>query len=287
MEQSTPSAEADISHLTVRPETLPTKPSILDQAPSAGHDGYLVVPVIREDCDSGTPPARSSFDSFLIPPEFAGAPSVQTAPRMRPRQLCHWLSTQNPWFLETLNAVLLLVAISAIVATLYIHAGQPLPHWPFNITINAMLSIYAVVPKASMAFIQPSCIGQLQWSWFSTSSRSLHDLVLFHDAGQGPLGSFSWLWAYRLRQPIAALGAFIIIVAMAVDPFVQQLIHPVDCMEQLPGAPAASVPTTNVITMCTCHFCLELTGLSLSTARRHGGLRAIIYTQLTNIKCSK
>ncbi|KAI7785014.1 hypothetical protein LA080_008413 [Diaporthe eres] len=35
---------------------------------------------------------------------------------------------------------------------------------------------------------------------------------------------------------------------MAVGPFVQQLIQPVDCMEELSGAPAASVPTTIVIT---------------------------------------
>lgn len=246
--QSTSSAEADISQVTVRAETLPTGPSIPDQAPTAGLDESLVVPVTNDDCDSGTPPARSSFDSLLILPESAAAPSVQRAPRMRPRQLCYRLSTNNPWLLETLNALLLLVAISAIVATLCIHAGQPPPRWPFDITINAMLSIHAVVLKASMAFIQTSCIGQLQWSWFSTSSRSLHDLVLFHDAGQGPLGSFSWLWTYRLRQPKAALGTFIIIVAMAVSPFVQQLIQPVDCMEELSGAPAASVPTTNVIT---------------------------------------
>lgn len=195
-----------------------------------------------------TPPARSSFDSLLILPDATAPSSAHTAPRKSPGQLYRRLSPRHPWFLEILNAILLLVAIFAIVATLYIHAGQPVPQWPFHITINAMLSIYAVVFKASMAFIQTSCIGQMQWSWFSGSPRPLHDLVLFHDAGQGPWGSLTWLWAHHVRQPAAALGACIIIVAMAVDPFVQQLIQPVDCTEQLRGAPTASVPAANIVT---------------------------------------
>lgn len=248
MEHSIPSADAESSHLVVRPQAVSTGTPTSYQYPCGGHPEPLVSPFASDDCTTEDPPNRSSIDSLLILPEPAGPPSVQTAQQVKPCQPPPRLSTLRTWFLEILNSFLLLVAISAIVVTLYIHDGQPLPQWPFDITINAMLSTYAVVLKASMAFILTSCIGQSQWRWFHTSSRSLQDLVLFHDASQGPWGSISWLWAYRLGQPVAALGAFITIVGMAVDPFVQQLIHPVDCMEQLQGAPAASVPTTNIIT---------------------------------------
>lgn len=247
MSQPTQPAEAEISQLAVRPETVFTGSNMFNQTRNTDHLESLVALRVDDDCSSEAPPARSSFDSLLLLPEPTAPSSVQTSPHMRPREVYYRLSTQNPWFLEIFNAVLLLVAISAIVATLYIHDGRPLPQWPFNITINAMLSIYAVVLKSSMALIQTSCIGQMQWSWFSTSSRPLHDLVSFHDAGQGPWGSVSWIWTHRLRQPIATLGAFIIIWAIAVDPSVQQLIQPVDCTEELPGAPAASIPTTNVL----------------------------------------
>lgn len=248
MEHSIPSVDAESSRLVVRPQAVSTGTPTSDQYPCVGHPAPLVSPFASDDCTTEDPPDRSSFDSLLILPEPGGPPSVQTAQQVKPYQPHPRLSTLRTWFLEILNSFLLLIAVSAIVATLYIHDGQPLPQWPFDITINAMLSIYAVVLKASMAFILTSCIGQSQWRWFNSSSRSLQDLVLFHDAGQGPWGSISWLWAYRLGQPVAALGAFITIVGMAVDPFVQQLIHPVDCMEQLQGAPAASVPTTNIIT---------------------------------------
>lgn len=248
MEQSIPSADAESSRLVVRPQAVSTGTPTSDQYPCVGHPEPLVSPFASDDCTTEDAPDRSSFDSLLILPEPPGPPSVQTTQQVKPCQPHPGLSTLRPWFLEILNSFLLLIAVSAIVATLYIHDGQPLPQWPFDITINAMLSIYAVVLKASMAFILTSCIGQSQWRWFNTSSRSLQDLVLFHDAGQGPWGSISWLWAYRLGQPVAALGAVIAIVGMAVDPFVQQLIHPVDCMEQLQGVPIASVPTTNIIT---------------------------------------
>lgn len=248
MEHPIPSADAESSRLVVRPQAVPTGTPTSDQYPCVGHPEPLVSPLTSNDCTTEDPPDRSSFDSLLILPEPAGPPSVQTAQQVKFCQPHPRLSTLRTWFLEILNSFLLLIAVSAIVATLYIHDGQPLPQWPFDITINAMLSIYAVVLKASMAFILTSCIGQSQWRWFNTSSRSLQDLVFFHDAGQGPWGSISWLWAYRLGQPVAALGASITIVGMAVDPFVQQLIRPVDCMEQLHGAPAASVPRTNIIT---------------------------------------
>lgn len=142
--------------------------------------------------------------------------------------------------------MLLLVSVAAIPATLYPHDGQPLPRWPFSISINALLSIYSMTLKACLGFLVTSCIGQLQWSWY-LEARPLKDVVSFHEAANGILGSMRWLWCNRLRQPLTALGASIAIVAISIDPFVQQLIQPADCSEILLKDIPASVPRTNYL----------------------------------------
>lgn len=161
MGESSTSAEAGTNQLTITLGGLSSDPSNFYQTPMMSCPVPWIGLRVENDNTSKLPPDRSSFDSFLILPDAALPSSVHTAPRKSPRKLCHLLSTQNPWFLGIINAILLLVVISAIVATLYIHAGQPIPQWPFHITINAMISIYAVILKASMAFIQASCIGQM------------------------------------------------------------------------------------------------------------------------------
>ncbi|KAI7779925.1 hypothetical protein LA080_000248 [Diaporthe eres] len=98
--------------------------------------------------------------------------------------------------------------------------------------------------RASLGFLVTSCIGQLQWSWY-LEARPLNDVVLFHEAANGTFGPARWLWDKRLRQPLTALGAMISIVALAIDPFIQQLIHAADCSRTLSNDIPASVPRTN------------------------------------------
>ncbi|KAI0407137.1 hypothetical protein F4802DRAFT_554293 [Xylaria palmicola] len=100
--------------------------------------------------------------------------------------------------------------------------------------------------KASMLLILASGIGQLQWSWL-LYPRSLKDLVRYRDASSGPMGSISWLTKYHLRQPLTALAAIISVTAIAVDPFIQQLVEPVDCKQLEQQGPPASMPRTNYL----------------------------------------
>ncbi|KAF3763178.1 hypothetical protein M406DRAFT_292805 [Cryphonectria parasitica EP155] len=101
-----------------------------------------------------------------------------------------------------------------------------------------------MVLKTCIALLVTSCISQLQWSWY-LETRPLRDLVAFHDAATGAIGCVSWLWNYHLRQPLAALGAIITIIAIAIDPFIQQLVQSIDCSQILSGYTPASVPRTN------------------------------------------
>ncbi|KAI0867343.1 hypothetical protein GGS24DRAFT_507947 [Hypoxylon argillaceum] len=156
------------------------------------------------------------------------------------------LGCWRAWILEIINCGLLLISLFAILATLYPHEGQPLPRWPLSITINALLSIYALFMKASMWLILASGIGQLQWSWF-LSPQSLKDVVRYRGVADGPLGSLAWLYTHNVRQPLTALAAVIIIAAVAVDPFIHQLVQPVDCKHLNTEGPPPSIPRTNFL----------------------------------------
>lgn len=144
-------------------------------------------------------------------------------------------------------ACFLVLAIPFIsLGTLYPHSSQPLPQWPFKVSINSLLSVYALVFKASIGFILTSCIGQLQWDWFS-ETRPLTDMLHFDNATRGADGALGLIWRQRFRQPLTALGCIIMILAIAVDPFIQQLVRPVDCSVELSdGNTAATLPRTNV-----------------------------------------
>jgi Protein of unknown function (DUF3176) len=54
------------------------------------------------------------------------------------------------WLTEILAAILALVAMAAIMITLGTHNGRPLPDWPYQISINALVSIFSVIFKGAM-----------------------------------------------------------------------------------------------------------------------------------------
>lgn len=55
--------------------------------------------------------------------------------------------------------LLFIIAFVAIIATLYPHQGKPLPDWPFQISINALVSVYVVVLKTTIIFVTAEGLG--------------------------------------------------------------------------------------------------------------------------------
>lgn len=149
------------------------------------------------------------------------------------------------WEWEFAACFLVLVFPIITFATVYPHNGQPLPQWPFNISINSLLSVYTLVFKAAIGFILTSCIGQLQWTWFS-ETRPLTDVLRFDNATRGAPGALGLIWRQRFRRPLTVLGCAITVLAVAVDPFIQQLVQPIDCsVEMLDDNMTATLPRTN------------------------------------------
>lgn len=146
-------------------------------------------------------------------------------------------------------ACLFVLAIPVITfATLYPYNArdQPLPQWPFKISLNSLLSVYSIIFKACIGFVLVSCIGQLQWAWFS-EIRLLSDMVYFDSATRGADGAISLIWYQKFRQTLTTLGCIIMVLVIAVDPFIQQLIRPVNCSVEVSGDHAtASLPRANL-----------------------------------------
>ncbi|KAH7314336.1 hypothetical protein BKA65DRAFT_516622 [Rhexocercosporidium sp. MPI-PUGE-AT-0058] len=131
------------------------------------------------------------------------------------------------WKWELLSLVGMTMSLVAIILLLNHYDGKPSPLWPYEITLNTLVSIFSTLLKALMMMAVAECISQLKWIWFK-SPRSLADLTTFEEASRGPWGSTQLLFTLRFHH-LAALGALVTIVTIAVDPFVQQAMRFYSC----------------------------------------------------------
>jgi len=57
------------------------------------------------------------------------------------------------WWFELLACFLALVSLFAIVGTTYAFQDLPLPRWPYNLSINTLVSVYIVALKTSILVV--------------------------------------------------------------------------------------------------------------------------------------
>lgn len=222
-------------HDHCRANAASTSPTIDLLSPNLSKTSFNTVgsnaKISHDDCEGRprTPMSSVSPTSSPIPRIFSKTSFATT-----------WMY----WKWEISACVLLLAVLGVMIGTILPHENQPLPRWPFKVSINALLSIYTLMFKSAVAFVVTSCVGQLQWAWFASDGRPLFDMVLYDNSGRGPWGSLTMLWTKRLRQPLAGLGAIILVLSLATDPFVQQLIRSFDCKVAV-GREGATLPRTN------------------------------------------
>ena len=130
----------------------------------------------------------------------------------------------DSWLLEILGMVVSLAAMGAIVGLLFQWDNKPLKSWPYAITINSMVSVLNTVAKSTMLLVATQAVSQLKWLWFYQPDRQpLSHIQIFDDASRGPLGAVTFLIKI-IRPNLASLGALIVIISIAMDPFVQQIL---------------------------------------------------------------
>jgi hypothetical protein len=131
--------------------------------------------------------------------------------------------TLDSWLYEGVALAFSIGCLTTLVGLLSVYDGQETPSLPYSITLNALVSILATAAKSSMLFAIAGTLGQLKWAWFA-DSRELSDIQTFDDATRGPWGAIVLLCSRSIR-PLASLGAAITILALAYDPFLQQLVR--------------------------------------------------------------
>ncbi|KAK1813629.1 polynucleotide adenylyltransferase [Friedmanniomyces endolithicus] len=149
-----------------------------------------------------------------------GLPLDSSTPQRRHtwiRRICVTL-----WIWETLSLLTSATCIGAIVVLLSHYDGKPLPNWKYGLTMNGVISILAVVTKASMMLPVAETLSQLKWCWFWKTHRPVCDFESFDGASRGPWGSLMMLLNVPLWS-LGTLGAGLTVAAMFVEPALQQL----------------------------------------------------------------
>jgi len=130
---------------------------------------------------------------------------------------------EDSWTLEVFAARLSAAALAAIIVILYHFDNKRQPTWQ-HMSLNALISWLGTLAKLCITLLASRGIGQLKWVWFSERRRPLSDLGTFDAASRGPLGSLELLWLQKARH-LATLGCNAMVLGLAFDPFLQNLLH--------------------------------------------------------------
>ncbi|KAI1330236.1 hypothetical protein F5Y16DRAFT_363512 [Xylariaceae sp. FL0255] len=181
--------------------------------PSSLYSGYLHIP-------------KNQFQADMSPPKT---------------KWYRCITVRVPWLIELAS---LLIAVSALVGIFFLlafSANKPQPALPSLISINALLSILTSVMKAAILFPVARGISELKWIWYSRP-RPLGDIDRWDAASKGPLGSFLLICRHPTSFP-TVMGAMVVCLSIAVDPFTQQILSFYSCPQ--PTSTLSTIPRTN------------------------------------------
>ena len=105
---------------------------------------------------------------------------------------------EDLWLWDFLAISTSFISLLAIILTPRLHDGHPLPNWPFSITINSLVSVFAIVLSRAMLAPIAEGISQAKWHWF-LKSHQLWDVEVFDKASRGPWGALKMLWCISWR----------------------------------------------------------------------------------------
>jgi hypothetical protein len=132
---------------------------------------------------------------------------------------------RSPWIWKVSSAILSVIYTTAIAVILIKADGILLICWPFPISFNSLISTFLTLSKAALMVPVAAGISQLKWMHFEKAHR-LSDLEVFDEASRGPWGSLELIMRlnFNSRTLLAIWGSLITIVALAMDPFAQQIL---------------------------------------------------------------
>lgn len=122
---------------------------------------------------------------------------------------------------------MLLFSITCFVAiciVLLVFQNKVRPEMAYDLSLNAIVSVLATGCKSALILVVGEAICQLKWLHFGNAERKkLSDMQEFEEASRGPLGSLTILVRHRANS-LVSIGAAVVVLMLAFDPFMQQLI---------------------------------------------------------------
>jgi hypothetical protein len=131
---------------------------------------------------------------------------------------------QDWWVIEIVSIVFSALSFAAMFGVLISYSGVPLEEWSAPVKINTVISLFSTLLKSTVVLAVSACVGQLKWQHFARCPRKLADLQSFDDASRGPWGACCLLLRPRRGSILAMFTASIVVLALAVDPFAQQVV---------------------------------------------------------------
>jgi len=110
---------------------------------SNGEEGIRGLRALDNSSSDTLRPGQDGVQSLLAPP-------LSRKPIPLHRQIS---SAVRTWWLELLACLVALGSLFAIIGTTYSHQDLPLPRWPYNVSINTLVSIYIVAMKAATLLV--------------------------------------------------------------------------------------------------------------------------------------
>lgn len=101
------------------------------------------------------------------------------------------------WAWEVVAMLFAIGAVASIIALLARYEGKPLPSWPYEITLNALIAVLTTVANAAMTVPLSSGLGQLKWDRMKNGYAPLADMEVLDEASRGAWGAINML--RRLR----------------------------------------------------------------------------------------
>ncbi|OQE35466.1 hypothetical protein PENCOP_c013G05881 [Penicillium coprophilum] len=130
------------------------------------------------------------------------------------------------WGWEIGSAMLSVVGLVLLVAFLVKINATPYANWQYTASPNTIVSIIITITKSALLVSVSACLSQLKWNLFHDST-SLYNLQAIDQASRGPWGSLEVLLRGLCGSKMGSLtyvGAFLTVLALAVDPFAQQIL---------------------------------------------------------------
>ena len=206
----------------------------------------IVSDLSRSTSTDGIPQSRPppTWDDTT---HLTGTAKEKPLPRIPPAQTRSFnhVLYRDQWLWEVSSAIFSLLCFAAMAAVLASVDGRSISSWDSPvISPNALIAALSTVGKAAMLLPVTECLSQLKWILLKSDVRRLYDLEIYDRASRGPLGALQLLWSLKLRLGLAAWGALLVLIALAVDPFTQ-LVLTVETRPTPSANDTASLPVSS------------------------------------------